>query len=325
MSARFTCVGSGTSSRGGFVLVSVLWILAILTVVSLGFARRAMLERQMAWYALDREQAQQMARGAAERALFELANKDALDAFNYQTGYTSTGQRWTQRVDMFKEFPYFQEAKNGLAGDSCSYVIEDCERRISLNGSPRKVLTELEALSEDTIQEILERRRSDSRGYQAQQFRSIEELRALQEFSEDEWYGSGDEAGLRDLLTVWGDTNRGFINVNTASADVLSKLPGIDPEVVEAIIAYRSGPDTVLNTADDRAFVSTQEVNLRLNLSAEKLAPIRIYCKIWSQYFTIKSHATRRGGKIAAFCTVVVQLDGATPSILEWREQAHGA
>ena len=54
-----------TQHRGGFVLVSVLWILAILTVISLGFARRAMLERRMAWYALDREQAQQMARAAA--------------------------------------------------------------------------------------------------------------------------------------------------------------------------------------------------------------------------------------------------------------------
>ncbi|MDP7638547.1 MAG: hypothetical protein QGG73_02365, partial [Candidatus Hydrogenedentes bacterium] len=50
--------------RRGFVLVSVLWILAILTVVSLGFANRASLERKVAWYALDQAQAQNMARGA---------------------------------------------------------------------------------------------------------------------------------------------------------------------------------------------------------------------------------------------------------------------
>lgn len=325
MSRPYPLPYAPASSRGGFVLVSVLWILAILTVVSLGFARRAMLERQMAWYALDREQAQQMARGAAERALFELANKQLLDEYNHQFGYTATGQRWAKRIDLFKESAYFEEAGEGFAGDTCTYVIEDCERRFSLNHVPRRVLEELDVLRAGTIEEILERRQSEATGYQARLFRSIEELHSVQEFSEEEWYGSGDKAGLRDLLTVWGDSNRGRVNVNTASAEVLLALPDIEPEVVEAIVVYRSGADAVLNTADDRAFESIDDVSRRLQLSAEKLTPIRRYCKTNSEYFTITAHATRRRGKISAFCTVVVQLQGTTPSILEWREQANGA
>ncbi len=45
MSAQKRIAFRCDNRREGFVLVSVLWILAILTVVSLGFARRAMLER----------------------------------------------------------------------------------------------------------------------------------------------------------------------------------------------------------------------------------------------------------------------------------------
>ena len=308
------------------MLVSVLWILAILTVVSLGFARRAMLERQIAWYALDREQAQQMARGAAERALLELRNKALLDEYDDQEGYTGLDQRWAIPVDLFRESTFFAGAsEGGFEEDVCEYAIEDCERRISLNHAPGEYLEALDVLRFKTIAAILERRSPKVRGYQAQWFHSIEELRSLQDFSDEEWYGSWGEPGLRDMLSVWGDAAGGRVNVNTASAAVLRSLPGIERRVADAIIGYRSGNDGQLYTADDRSFTSIDVIGGRLGISAEKLTPIRRYCKINSRFFTITARATRRRGKINAFCTVVVEMRGATPVILEWKEQASGA
>ena len=314
------------NSRDGFVLVSVLWILAILTVVSLGFGRRAMLERQMAWYALDREQAQQMARGAVERALLELSNKELLDQYNEQRGYTGLDQGWANPVDLLSESTFFPMASGGeFEEDVCEYVIEDCERWISLNHAPGEFLEALDVLRFGTIDEILERRSSERRGYQAQRFHSIEELRSLQDFSEEEWYGREGESGLRDMLTIWGDPGGGRVNLNTASAAVLHSIPGVDGEVVEAIIEYRSGNDGELYTEDDQSFESIDVINEKLRVSAEKLTPIRSYCKINSRLYKITSHATRRRGKINAFCTVVVEMRGATPVVLEWKEQAIGA
>ena len=311
--------------RNGFVLVSVLWILAILTVVSLGFARRAMLERQMAWYSLDREQAQHMARGAVERALFELANKALLDEYNNQTGYTGLDQRWAFQVDLFDESTYFNEPAAGdFAEDRCSYVIEDCERRISINSAPRAILEELEVFGFRTIDEMLARREVESRGYQPRLFRSIEELRTLQEIRAEAWYGRDDGVGLREMLTVYGDA-AGLLNVNTASREVLLAIPRVDRNVVEAIIEFRAGRDGVLYTRDDRSFESLNRIAQRLDISSEKLTPIRKYCKTDSQYFIIKAHATRRRGKINAYCTVVVEMRGSDPAILEWKESAVGA
>ncbi len=321
--ANFTVERAG--AREGFVLVTVLWILAILTVVSLGFARRAMLERQMAWYALDREQAQQMARGAAERALLELRNRARLDAYNNQSGYTGVDQRWAFPVDLFRQSSYFEELAEGqFVDDVCRYTIEDCERRISLNHAPGKHLEELDALLSGTIEEIIERRVSKETGYQPQRFHSVDELRAIHEFSADEWYGRRGEAGLRDLLTVWGEWD-GRINVNTASVEVLRSLPGIEPSLVDAIIDYRTGDDGLPNTRDDRSFRTLDEIGRKLEVSAEKMTPLRSFCKTDSRFFIIRARATRRRGNINAYCTVVVEMRDAIPSILEWKEQAIGA
>ena len=87
---------------------------------------------------------------------------------------------------------------------------------------------------------------------------------------------------------------------------------------------FRSGGDGELYTADDRAFESLDVLGNRLRVSAEKLSPIRLNCKTVSRFFKITTQATRRRGKINAFCTVVVELRGSTPVILEWKEQAVG-
>lgn len=146
----------------------------------------------------------------------------------------------------------------------------------------------------------------------------------MQDFSEDEWYGREGGPGLRDMLTIWG-TGGGRVNVNTVSAAVLRSLPGVEDQVANAIIEYRSGIDGVLYTEDDRSFKSMATMNEKLRISAEKLSPIRRYCKTSSRLFTIKARATRRRGKINAFCTVVVEMRGTMPVILEWKEQAIGA
>lgn len=309
--------------QGGFVLVSVLWILAILTVVSLGFARRAMLERQMAWYSLDREQAQQMARGAAELAILELSNKEKIDNFNRQAGYTGLDQRWAVPVNVLREYQYFQGASSGAFEDEiCVYTIEDTERRISLNHAPQEILEEIDGLHFGTIEEIVRRRDSGDRGYQAQWIPSVDELQSIQEFSPEEWNGYGDEVGIAEMLTVWGD---GLININTALPEVLQRIPDLDEEVVQAIVAYRAGPDEQLYTSDDGIFESLEIIARRLKISAEKMTPINTYCKTTSQYFKIRTQATRRRGKINAFCTVVVEIFGSSPIILEWKEEAIGA
>jgi len=314
--------------RGGFVLVSVLWILAILTVISLGFARRAMLERRMAWYAMDREQAQQMARAAAQRGLFELQNKQILDAYNEQDGYTGLDQRWARPIDLLQEGSYFiaaEEGSEGAGGDVCEVWIEDAESRISMNYAPEDFFKNLKSINRRTITRLLKLREPSTAFHQQTLVHSVEELRGMQDFSDKEWLGTRNQAGLVDILTVWGDPAYGRLNINTASVEVLSCLPDMDPEVAQRVVAARNGPDRRPRTADDVAFLNVGMVGQHVDVSAEKLAPIYKSCKTDSRFFTIHAHASRRRGKINAYCTVTVELQGTNPRVLAWGEGAGGA
>ncbi len=57
--------------------------------------------------------------------------------------------------------------------------------------------------------------------------------------------------GLADVFTA---VSSGKINVNTADANVLQLLPGVDATIAAAIIQQRSGPDGVDGTDDDTPF-----------------------------------------------------------------------
>ena len=85
-------------TRSGFVLVSVLWVLAILTVITLSFGQRVLIERRLAAYALDHTKALYMARGAVTRGIVELQHREAINSYHNQSGRIGYGQRG--RIEM---------------------------------------------------------------------------------------------------------------------------------------------------------------------------------------------------------------------------------
>ena len=308
------------TGREGFVLISVLWILAILTVVALGFANRARLERQLAWYALDHEQALQLARGAVESGIVELLNKGAIDMREGLGGYTSLAQNWAQPVDVFKDTKYYDSPDEEFENDICHYRIFDAESRISLNHASPRLLSEVDGLKGGVIRAISARRNSSEERDQPQRYLTIDDIRSTQEIDDDDWYGEVLGEGLRDVLTVWGD-RQGLININTASHAVLRAIPGLQDNIVDAIIRYRMGADGELGTRDDRAFESLDIVSRKLGVGATRVRNLYRYCKTSSEIFTIQAVATRRQGKIRAYCTATISMAGGV-KILEWRENA---
>jgi type II secretory pathway component PulK len=76
-------------------------------------------------------------------------------------------------------------------------------------------------------------------------------------------FGNAGEAanypfGLVDLFTPFSS---GRININTAGANVLQLLPGVDANTADAIIKYRSGPDGVDGDGDDTPFQNINQLN----------------------------------------------------------------
>jgi general secretion pathway protein K len=73
------------------------------------------------------------------------------------------------------------------------------------------------------------------------------------------------DAGQRDvmgggLVDMFTPLSSGTVNINTASAEVLQLLPGLDPTLAQSIVMTRAGLDGVDGTEDDMPFRTPGEL-----------------------------------------------------------------
>jgi len=114
--------------------------------------------------------------------------------------------------------------------------------------------------------------------------------------------------GLIDYFTVYGD---GKVNLNTASGNVLSALPGIEPADAEEVVSFRAGPDRLSFTADDQHFASPEDLANVPDLSAMAQELLGEYGTFTSQYFRIVSQASvRQEGPLVSLWALVSRNDG---------------
>jgi type II secretory pathway component PulK len=310
-------------NKFGFVLISVLWVTAMLTVITLGFGRRVALDRRAAAYALDQSEALLMARGAVDRGIVEMYNRGLMQLLlpPDQRGSTHLGEAWAQSKNLFDENYY--ERSEDFEGDEVIHVITDEERYININTTSEKVLEEIDGLSRSVIRKILARRKDEVHEKEGvSPFQAIEEIRYLQGVSEEDWFGERDRAGLKNLLTVWGN---GLINVNTASAEVLGCIPEMRKTDISAILNYRAGSDGTLYTSDDRGFLSMEDLTDKTGVTGASREALDQYCLCTSTFFRITGVATRRLGRIRAVCSAVISFGEGGSIILDWQEKTLGS
>jgi general secretion pathway protein K len=110
--------------------------------------------------------------------------------------------------------------------------------------------------------------------------------------------------GLKDVLTPFSS---GKVNINTADANVLKLIPGMDQESADAIVKYRAGPDGQEGTADDTPFQNPGQ------LAAAGVNP-QIVNQI-GQFITTKSttfevHVTAKIGELSREYVAVIYRNG---------------
>lgn len=115
--------------------------------------------------------------------------------------------------------------------------------------------------------------------------------------------------GLRDLFTTISAAGVA-VNVNTASADVLQLLPGMDATLARAIIETRAGPDHMDGTEDDLPFEQRGDLGGVPGLTPELLNVMSQYLVIQSSIFQVTVEA--RIGTYARLYEALVQRRSAT-------------
>ncbi|MFH1753703.1 MAG: general secretion pathway protein GspK [Candidatus Omnitrophota bacterium] len=273
-------------NKRGTILIVTTWILAILTLFTVGIGFRVGLELKLTGYKLDRLKARYIAKAGIKMAIIEKW-KEYVEGKS--VGVDAFSESWANNAE------YFKKAQLGAGTFTLSYKpgeydrsdreiilygLEDESSKININNT--KALSTLRNLllqynieleeaenivaaiedwsdeddipksagsAEDSYYQTLEAPYATG----GRSFAFEEELLLVKGITEEIFYDK-----LKKHITVFGD---GRININTAGEKVLSAAFGIGyPELASKILDYRKGVDGNVGSDDDRWFSSGESV-----------------------------------------------------------------
>jgi general secretion pathway protein K len=118
--------------------------------------------------------------------------------------------------------------------------------------------------------------------------------------------------GLVDLFTPFSS---GKININTADANVLQLIPGVDNTVAASILKFRAGPDGAEGTEDDTPFQNVNQL-AAAGVDPQVVAQISRYCDVRSHTFTVT--VTAQIGNYKRDFNAILYRNGPTVQVVSF-------
>ena len=252
-----------STAEKGIALLMTLWVLTIMMVLVLSFSYMTRTETYATLSFKEGMEKRSLAEGGIERGILELFFRNA----NKNQAITLPGfEVWkidnTSYTDKMGEGEY-------------SVRIIDESGKIGINALTdgnsdilRNLLKNLGVQEEETntiVDSILDWKDADDahhlsgaedeyymslpNPYKAKNanFDTLEELLLVKGMTSEILYGSKEQKGIINLLTIY--SNKIQININAAPKEVLMAIPGITPEIADSIISFREH-DEIKNAAE---------------------------------------------------------------------------
>lgn len=342
MRGRTDWMSEKIKNQDGGLSVAALWMLALLSVITLGVARTVLLGLRSDRYSLRATEAIWLARAGVRYGMAVLQLDAAGDSVETVDAYNeawANSRALFQQVSLgngFFEVSYIK-AEESLVPQKV-YGIIDENRKININRVPADVLLRLPGMSPEKVAALLDWRDADAEiregGAEEPFYMGLKQpyicrdgdLESLGELELVRGFSREDVRRLANIATVYGD---GRVNINTASADVLRFL-GMRAGLARKISRARWGRDGTPFTDDDVLFVSESS----LVASLRRLIPLRPKDELLlnqllarglvgvnSTHFTIRSVGLTMSGKVRRVVqSTVYRANKDRVDILEWVE-----
>lgn len=320
----------------GAILIITLWILAILTILSVGVAGRMGLELKLTGFYRDNMKALYLAKAGVERAIAVIEE----DGDHKEGGIDWLNEPWSNNKineEGKEDEPLFKDIDLGGIGtftvsypfseNQTFYGMQDEERRIDINNAPKEVIQKLieylcgaEGASELAALIVDWRDGPEAGEYDYAEegyprkddlFDTVEELLLVKNMTSEIFYK------IKDFITVYPrSTGTSKVNINTAPLPVLYAL-GFE-NYAGALISFRNEGDNhfedknaVLEVLKDAGYEGAELPGASKDLAV-----------FGSQYFRIICTAETSGRKIRKIVTAIIGPKGASEwAILYWNEQ----
>ena len=273
----------------GSILILVLWVLIILSFLSIAISYRASGDIKLAKYESENIKALYLARACIAKMLVEL-NKD-------RNNYDSLNEDWNRE----REFR--------LGGGKVAYRAYDEAARFNINSSNlnKKQLIR-SGPNDDLCLRILDYR--ITKGEKGFEF--MEELFLVDGMTRDIY------TRIKDYITIYRGADP-RININTADEDVLRLALG-DDLIVSKIIEFRKGDDARIGTVDDGVFSEDhfRVIFENFGVAPEAIVNYRPLFSVRSDFFRISLDVSFSEGKTRTrhFASVLDR----SGKIYYWRE-----
>lgn len=321
----------------GVALVVVLWVIMVLSLLISGFAFRMYVETQVASFNRKQLKAEMLARAGLEVARMELILAAR------QGGPDSLVSDWATNTTLLGE--------HELGGGAYNVKITDEQAKLPVNNLDEtqwKNLMEVlgvDPLDGDVIVDSvldwiddndLHRLNGAESDYYAEleppyrakngRIDRIEELLLVRGVTKELFEGTPAvedqpaRPGLKDLLTA---TMSPQVNVNTASAEVLRALLGLDETQVAAILTRRDGADGVPGNEDDAPFQNVGEFMGAISGMIPDAQRLQGLLTVNSTFFHVESTG-QWGGVKHIIHAVLARQPGENIYIASWSETRGG-
>ncbi len=330
--------------RGGAILITSLWMLAILAILAMGIGFRVSIEARLAKYNMEGSTALYLAKAGVVKSIYRVSKMPSVSDSIYECGTVFTAEEKSDPAKLKAIF--YSPLGAGVfsveykEGGKAYPGVSDEERRININTAPEDVLKNLLMyVGEDpTIASGIVQWRNKGPGlddgyYEAlpapykckhERFGAAEELILVKGMDKKIF------DKIKDYITITGDPAKFAVNINTAAKTVLSALitafTGVDKTAADIyadrIIVFRNGPDGEKGTKDDSSFTSDLSIERILpELSAAQAAELKKYFTTASKYFRIDSQGLITRTKVERRVVSIIQKEqGKAPTLNYYRE-----
>jgi general secretion pathway protein K len=250
-------------SQKGIALLMVLWILTILMVIAMSFSSMTRTETYSTLSFKEGAEKMFLAEAGIERAIMELfyrmqnigmnivfegseiwkidgtLYKDQLGDGNYSVRITDESGKIDINVITDANSDILRNLlKNLEVPEDDANIIVDC----ILDWKDADDLLHLNGAEDDYYMSLPNPYKTKNAN-----FDTLEELLLVKGVTQEILYGDKEKRGLIDFITI--NSGKSQININAAQKEVLMAIPGMTPEIADAIIDYRQEKE-ILNIAE---------------------------------------------------------------------------
>ena len=189
--------------------------------------------------------------------------------------------------------------------------------RININTADVENLESLDGIDQGIAERIVNHR--DSQGI----FQNIDAIKDVTLLTQQEFIGIVDKITLKD-----GETRSGLININTAPAEILVLLPGMDSQKAQAIVTRREQdpPDDspIHNYTEEEIkgnpFTSISQLSEMEEIDFETFREVVDWVTYRSHGYRIEANGVDATGKVVSTCIGIIDRTGDQVIVQYWRQ-----